>query len=436
MSDLPNNNGGQSIIERLEKELNLKQLQITRLLNITQAINNNVSASDLFAMYESFLGWEMGVQKMALFFKGGILWKCRAAIGISSDLLKLDISEKLPDYTRLLNLEESDHPLLKEFDVVIPVAHKNTPLAYVFIGGFGVKEDMYNKVQLITAITNIVGVAIENKRLFNKQIEQERLRREMELATDMQRMLIPTQLPKGQGYELATIYRPHLNVGGDYFDFIEFLEEDTVSFCIGDISGKGLAAALLMANFQANFHSLISRRISLEEFIQLLNSAVLKITKGDRFITFFVAEFNRTTRKLTYINAGHNPPAMAMNGEITRLKKGCTILGIFDELPFIEVGEITIEDEALLLLFTDGLIDIKNKEGEFLDQEYGQSFVLENYKMNAQDFNDKMMKEIEDFSVDDEFPDDFTILTFKICAHISSISENDSKPAELIDSES
>ncbi|MFT4761548.1 MAG: sigma-B regulation protein RsbU (phosphoserine phosphatase), partial [Saprospiraceae bacterium] len=310
MSNFPNIKEGLVSIEALEKELNLKQLQITRLLNITQAINNNVTAVDLFAMYESFLSWEMGVKKMALFFRNEDAFRCCASIGIPKVLLVKDISDKLPTYTRLLNLEETEHPLIKEFNVVIPVAHKEIPLAYVFIGGFGEKEDMYNKVQLITAITNIVGVAIENKRLFNRQIEQKRLNREMELATDMQRMLIPMELPKGKGYELASIYKPHLNVGGDYYDFIEFPEEDTVAFCIGDISGKGLAAALLMANFQANFHSLISRRIPLEEFIQLLNSAVLKITKGDRFITFFVAQFNRTTRKLTYINAGHNPPAI------------------------------------------------------------------------------------------------------------------------------
>lgn len=414
MSNFLNNNQKPPSIESLEKELNLKQLQITRLLNITQAINNNVTAADLFAMYESFLSWEMGVKKMALFFKSDDVVKCRASIGIPKVLLDLDISENLPSYTRLHNLEENEHPLIKEFDVVIPVAHKTDALAYVFIGGFGEKEAMYSKVQLITAITNIVGVAIENKRLFNRQIEQERLNREMELATDMQRMLIPTELPKGKGYELASIYKPHLNVGGDYYDFIEFPDEDTVAFCIGDISGKGLAAALLMANFQANFHSLISRRVPLEEFIQLLNTAVLKITKGDRFITFFVAEFNRTTRKLTYINAGHNPPAMVKNDAVFRLRKGCTILGIFDDLPVIEVGELTIEGEALLMLFTDGLIDIKNKDGEFLDQDYGQNFMLENYGLTAQAFNDKMMGEIEDFSSDDGFPDDFTILTCKI----------------------
>ena len=408
------NKANQNEYERLEKELHLKQLQIARLLNITQAINNNVSAEDLFAMYESFLSWEMGVRRMALFFRGGERWLCSASIGVQRELLELDVSDLLPKFDRLYNIEKSDNSLLNQFDVVIPVAHKNEPLAYVLVGGLGQPKDTYNKVQLITAITNIVGVAIENKRLFKKQIQQERLRREMELATDMQQMLIPAQMPTNEHYELSTIYKPHLNVGGDYFDYIEFADENTIAFCIGDISGKGLAAALLMANFQANFHSLISRRIALEKFIVLLNEAVLKITKGDRFITFFVAEYNRKTRQLTYINAGHNPPVLVTNGEMKRLKKGCTILGIFDEIPHIEVGTLTIGAEALLLLFTDGLIDIKNREGEFLDQDYGQNFILENYHLDARSFNKKMMDEISAFSGEDDFPDDFTVMTFKI----------------------
>lgn len=400
-------------IESLERELNLKQLQINRLLNITQAINNNVKARGLFDMYSSFLSWEMGVKKMALFFKSHGKWECVSKIGIGEELLSHDITNELEKYTRLNNLEGNEHPLVSQFDVVIPVKHKEDHLAYVFIGGFGEEEDMFNKVQFITTITNIIAVAIENKRLFKRQLEQEKLKHEMELASEMQLMLIPKELPKNERYELSSIYLPHLNVGGDYFDFIE-LENNRVVFCIADISGKGVAAALLMANFQASFHSLFHQYDNLIDFVKGLNQAVLKITEGDRFLTFFVADYDLHSRKLRYINCGHNPPALAMNNKIHRLKEGCTILGIFDELPSIEMGEIRIDDEALILLFTDGLIDIKNSEGEFLDQDYGHDFIMKNYGLSATDFNDKMMKEVRAFSAGYTLPDDFTILTAKI----------------------
>ncbi|RMF31942.1 MAG: serine/threonine protein phosphatase, partial [Bacteroidetes bacterium] len=199
--------------EALERELHLKQLQINRLLNITQAINNKVKADGLFQMYTDFLSWEMGIRKMALFFRDQERWACKASIGWEQPPFDGDIEQLLQGFTRLQNLDEPDHPFLKEFDVVIPVRHKDLPLAYVFIGGFDADEDMFNKVQFITTITNVIAVAIENKRLFKRQLEQEKLKHEMELASQFQQMLLPKTLPANQYYELDSVYRPHLNVG-------------------------------------------------------------------------------------------------------------------------------------------------------------------------------------------------------------------------------
>ena len=406
---------GLSNLETLERELNLKQLQINRLLNITQAINNNVSADGLFTMYNSFLSWEIGVKKMALYIKEDHTgeWTCASSIGISDELLEIDIREHLPEYTRLNYVDESENALINEFDVVIPVRHKDQAIAYVFIGGFGEDEDMYNKVQFITTITNIIAVAIENKRLFKRQLEQERLKREMELASEMQRMLIPRIMPRTESYELDSIYKPHLGVGGDYFDFLQFTDGKIV-FCVGDISGKGVAAALLMANFQANFHTLINKRESLDEFIKDLNQSVHLITGGDRFITFFIAEYDIKARCLKYVNAGHNPPVLVVEGKLHQLKTGCTILGSFTRLPKVEVGSMTLDGEAIVLTFTDGLTDIRNKEDEFLNEQIVFDFAQENYGLSAPEFNKRLMAEIERFKGEQTYPDDFTVLTCKI----------------------
>ena len=400
-------------IGQLERDLNLKQLQINRLLNITQAINNNVKMSGLFEMYRSFLSWEMGVKKMALFYRKNEKWECTAHIGIEDKYLKMDITGQLSKYSRLQNLTDSDHPFVKLFDVVIPVKHKDHHLAYVFIGGFSEEEDMYNKVQFITTITNIITVAIENKRLFKQQLEQERLKREMELASEMQQLLIPEKLPTSKDYELSSIYRPHMTVGGDYFDFVEH-DNGKITFCIADIAGKGVAAALLMSNFQANFHTLLSRHTDLKKFVMELNEGVLRITKGERFITFFVGQYDKASRQLNYVNAGHNPPALAMADKLYRLKEGSTVLGAFDELPFIEEGSMVLEGEALILLFTDGLTELQNEKGEFVDQEFGQDFVLKHYHLPASEFNQKIMEELNLFKGQAMFQDDFTVLTCKI----------------------
>jgi len=403
-----------SRIEWLERELNLRQLQVNRLLTLTQAINNNLSAPELYKMYHSFVSFELGVKKMALYVRNAKdePWVCATETGLNKAQKKYDISEELGRYTELVNIDMDAHPLLSIFDFVIPVLHKDEAIAYVFIGGFDEDEDMYEKVQFITTITNIVAVAIENKRLFKRQLEQERLKKEMELAGEMQRMLIPDTLPQSSCYEMASIYQPHYGVGGDYFDFLEF-EDGKLAFCIGDISGKGIAAALLMANFQANFNTLISKRTQLDEFIKDLNTSVNLITKGERFITFFVAEFDRNTNILRYVNAGHNRPILACHNRSVLLRDGCTILGSFQELPEIEIGEIVVAEPAMLFMYTDGLIDLQNNKGDYFDDEMVKKFVENHHHLSAKSFNTELHNQLNDFKGDKEYPDDFAVLTTK-----------------------
>ena len=402
--------------KKIERELNLKQLQINSLLSITQAINDNVKAPELFAMYKSFLTWEMEVKKMALFILQDEMWICVTHQGISGNYIPKSAGDKLLQFEKLQSLKDEKVAFFKDFDVVIPVKHKKEPIAYTFIGGFEENDDMYNKIQFITTITNIIAVAIENKRLFKRQLEQERLKREMELASEMQHMLIPTTLPQNDSFELASIYKPKLGVGGDYFDFIE-LDEDNFVFCIADISGKGVAAALLMANFQANFHTLIRKNEPLEIFIDQLNQSLFRITGGDKFLTLFVAKYNKKKNQLSYINAGHNPPILVGDDGCVELDKGCAILGGLSTLPHIEVGEQKLGARALICTFTDGLTDTQNPEGDYFTQEMMRDFVKEHSLLDVEKFNEKLFQTVEQFKGENQlYPDDFTVLTCKISA--------------------
>ena len=406
-----------AVLEKLEKELSLKELQIKSLLTITQAINDNVSTEGLFNMYRSFLSWEMGISTMALFIpnEDSEGWSCVSNINYDEETAESEeIVDKLLAFNRLHTIKSDDHDLLQSFDIVIPVFHKEKPIAYSLIGGIRSKDDLYNKIQFITTITNIIAVAIENKRLFKRQLIQESLKKEIELASNVQQMLIPDKLPKNEKFEISSIYKPHFNVGGDYIDYIEFDREKFV-FCIADISGKGVAAALLMANFQAMIQSLIYQYRDLETFIFALNQTVLRVTKSDKFITFFIAEVNLKAKTLKYINAGHFPPVLFSNGKIRRLDKGCTVIGVFDKLPSINEEIIDIDSNTLILSYTDGLAELKNNKGEFFEEKEINSFVLKNGHLSAGEFNKKLLSEIDNFREEGtEFPDDIAVLTCSI----------------------
>jgi sigma-B regulation protein RsbU (phosphoserine phosphatase) len=402
-----------TMLEKLEKDLNLKQLQIRSLLTITQAINDNMDQDSLFKMYNSFLSWEMGVEKMALFISDEDNWKCATYFNYNNNLSH-ELIPHLLEFKRIHTIKSTDHVLLHGFDIIVPVYHKDYPIAYSIFGGIKEKEDLYNKIQFIQTVTNIIAVAIENKRLFRKQIEQEGMRRELELAKDVQNMLIPKELPKSDHFGISMIYRPHNSVGGDYLDFIKF-DEHKIALCIADISGKGVAAALLMANFQAMVQGLILQYRDLETFLIALNQSVFRITKGDKFITFFIAEIDTKQKTLRYVNAGHYPPILIHpNGQYARLSSGSTVLGMFEKLPEVREESLHVASESMILAFTDGLADLQNPAGDYFEETTLVDFALQHHKKQAIQFNECLLDKIDHFRGELPYMDDIAVLTCKI----------------------
>jgi sigma-B regulation protein RsbU (phosphoserine phosphatase) len=259
----------------------------------------------------------------------------------------------------------------------------------------------------------VIAVAIENKRLFKQQIEQERLAKEVELAEEVQQMLIPDSLPKEQRFNMASIYQPHFNVGGDYFDYIP-LSESRFIMCIADISGKGVGAAILMANFHAVLRLAVRKLQSLREIVIELNKNIYAITQSDKFITFFIGMVDLEAQEIQYVNAGHNPPMLMENELIRRLDVGTTVLGAVPYLPTVTTGRETYRTNALLLAFTDGLIDVTNNEGERFEYERIEQFVRKHGHCKTEVFNQRLQEELEAFRGDEEYPDDVAILSCQI----------------------
>lgn len=400
--------------EELENELNLKQLQLKSLLAITQAINDNVSTDGLFNMYKTFINWDMRVDRMVFFVREGDNWRAATSINVDYNMADYGLIEQLSSYTRLQTIRnEDDDPILREFDIVIPVLHKETPLSYTLIGGFQDDDDVFNKVQFIQTITNIIAVAIENKRLFNEQLKQERVNRTLQLASEVQKMFIPDSLPKHENYQLDSIYQPHFNIGGDYYDYFLLSEEEFI-FCIADVSGKGVGAAMLMANFQALLHSMIHKFEKLSDLVTELNRAVYTITNSDKFITFFIAKVNTKTRTINYVNAGHCPVLYSHVDGQEFWYSDCTVLGAIPKLPCVESKRENYVPGSVIMAYTDGLVELENDAGEFFDEDHLWAFGFTYHNLTAAKFNKTLLGRLDNFRGDNEYQDDIAVVTCKL----------------------
>lgn len=398
----------------LKQELQVKQKELNALLQVTQAVNNNISTQGLLIMFEDLVMRQLGIGKMAVFIWQE-KWVCAHEAGIANGITSEIINNGLTQFQQVTRLNRNSNPLTGLFEVVVPVYHKEQPIAFTFLGDFRGDPDILldEKLNYIQVLSNIVAMAIENKRLFRATTKQHLLKSELEMAGQMQTMLIPAKLPDDEQLSIAGVYLPYQEVGGDYYDYIELNKEEFI-FCIGDISGKGVAAALLMANFQASVRSYAVQQPSLQLLIQNLNGRVNEITNGEKFITLFIAKFNYATRELQYVNAGHNPALLFCDGEVQLLQEGCTILGMFEKLPYVHVQSLKLEKQFTAFCYTDGLTDVENEREKTLDLDQVITLIKENSTLPPSGLNKKIVDYLVAFKGTRLINDDVSILTCQV----------------------
>jgi sigma-B regulation protein RsbU (phosphoserine phosphatase) len=409
------NTGQSSGEDELIRLLLKRQSELNSLLEITRAINKNAATPVLIQMLEVILQNYLQVGTFRFLIEKDGNYACISKYG--GDIETVGVLNKACATLNKVKSPESlagnTNPTLKKYDYFIPIYHKSKALAFALIGNFNTSGEMLNNdLNFIQTMINVVVVALENKKLFRERLQSERLQREMELAAEVQNMLIPLRMHKDESVEIGAKYLPHQNIGGDYYDFIR-LNDHEFLWCIADVSGKGVSAALLMANFQASLHAWSAVEDDLTNIIDRLNQKVVSNTQGERFITLFIAKYNEQTRKLNYINAGHNATILYSEGEAITLKLGTTMIGAFEQLPFLNEGEIDIEPGSLLVNYTDGLLDFEPSGDRTWDEEGLMDFVLENGELSPDAFNQLLMEHLN-IGIKGKPIDDITILTLRI----------------------
>lgn len=399
------------------KRLQLSNFKLNSLLEITQAINANLSTMSLLRRYEKILREELNIGRVMIFSFNHKRWDCILESGFENYDFDADgiVRNELRKYNEITYISNKVDAFYKNFDIVIPVYHNDESVAYVLIGDIDEEQQgvspTIKHLTFIQTITNIIVVAIENKRLYKESLQQAALKKEIELASKMQAMLIPSNdvLPRNNHVSAAAYYSPHSEVGGDYYDFLK-LGRDEYGFCIADVSGKGMSAAILMSNFQASLRALFTNKAELLSIITRLNESVMNNAKGEKFITFFIGKYNAKTRVLHYINAGHNHPVLHNfnTGKIEYLNQGCMGLGMFDSIPRILEGIININPGDKLICYTDGLVEAENND----QREFGVPPIEAIIKLDSpiDIIIDKLKTKLKDFIKDQNVSDDISIL--------------------------
>ncbi|MDC1244436.1 serine/threonine-protein phosphatase [Crocinitomicaceae bacterium] len=390
----------------------VKEIKLRSLLEITNAINENAPVEHLMKIFTFILKEQLGFSKFVLLMNQKS-WENPVKIGYKGKINLNAIDEEFNRFKEITIIESSKSKLLHQFQVIIPVFHSENPLAFLLLASNLDSENETSYFSFVQTLTNIIAVAVENKRLGKQHIIKERISKELEVAREMQKLLFPSDLPSNRKMDISAKYIPRHAIGGDYYDFIP-LGDDEYIICIADVSGKGVSAALLMANFQATIRTLFKyQRFEMPFLLEELNKKVMRSAKGEKFITFFIAHYNAYTRKMQYVNAGHNHPFILNGRKVIMLDKGCIGLGMLDEIPSINVGNIELEPNSTFVLYTDGLIELENTEGDFfgvpLLVKTAQSYAA----LKMEDMNNIIFSKLDDWREELNFVDDTAIFSCK-----------------------
>ncbi|MDQ2710760.1 MAG: SpoIIE family protein phosphatase [Acidobacteriota bacterium] len=326
-------------------------------------------------------------------------------------------------YSWINALGDSDIKSLRELNtqLLLPVSRRNELLAFLSLGPKAA-DTAYSPtdIELLQTVASQTALAIENSQLTAtvaaEVAEREIITRELAIAHDVQQRLFPQVRPRIPGVDYSAICRPAREIGGDYYDFIE-LPGQTLGIAIGDVAGKGIPAALLMASLQASLRGqIVSGQPTLERLITNINSVIYTTSPANRYATFFYSHYQPALHCLTYVNAGHNPPILLRRCntaiEIIRLEAGGPPVGLLPVCHY-ESAQIDLCKGDLLVLFTDGISEAMNPA----EEEWGEDKLIgaarELSNVSPPEMIDRLFQAADNFAAGASQHDDMTLMVFR-----------------------
>lgn len=329
---------------------------------------------------------------------------------LSNDALNYLIKLNKTNYTNQIeNYKIKSELEANEIELINPLIFKSEVKGLILISKSMSKKDFLDEDLLfVEYLGNTAIAALENERLFKEELKKKQLESELGLALDIQKGLFPKSDIILDRYDILGKSIPSKQVGGDYYDHIQ-MTEDSYFLLIADVSGKGMPAAMIMANLQAAIKVLVKLQLPLIDIISTLNYIVFSNTESDKFITFFGGILNIRENTFEYINAGHNPPYLLRNGEITELDKGGVFLGLLENTFPYEWEKLQLQKNDTILLYTDGITEAQNYEYKEFDTDRLKELLINNEDKHK--LLDEIVNAVKLFSYGSIQHDDITLLS-------------------------
>ena len=332
-----------------------------------------------------------------------------ASLKALCDLKKTELVQDLLKQRKMRDAAVALHQV--GIAAIIPMHLQNQTKGLILLGP-RLRGGEYRTADLefLYSLGNLAIISIENARLFREALEKQRLEDELKIAREIQQGLLPDVLPNIPGFEIAGINIPSLQVGGDYYDVIEHSEKDYV-VAIGDVSGKGTPAALLMAGV---LRTIAPLHLPLSVATGRMNDLICMNTHGVKFITFFWGVLDAEHRKFQYVNAGHNPPMLIRkNGTVQKLEEGGLILGIMKNLAPYQEGNCQFEPGDVLVMYTDGVSEAMDPESVDFTEEALEKVAKSARNSSAKDLISAIQRALENHTKGSPQSDDITMLVLK-----------------------
>jgi serine phosphatase RsbU (regulator of sigma subunit) len=401
------------------------KLETTLLLEITKKITSTLDFEEVLESIVDSLSQLVTYDAAAIFLvdnKSGFLRHMvtrgydRQALdrlpikinqGISGQVIRLKKGIITPDVSKNPNYFPTEKNIKSQ--ITIPLFSGEDAIGVMVLESKELNHFKQSDMKRLTTFSSLASIAIDNARLYEDSLRKERLESDLLVASNIQKALLPQRPPCIPGLQLEALNIPSQIVGGDIYDVFK-IDNNRLGFAIGDVSGKGAPAAILMAVVYAGFKSLLKEIYQVSEIMARLNNLLEEATTHGYFATFFLGILHPEQNQLSYCNAGHNPPILLRKDKrIEHLEKGGMVLGFLSDQIYIQ-ETIEIRSGDYLFLYTDGITEIRNAAGKEFGEQRLEKLLTDNYGKSPKEIKTSIIKALKKFSANMEFQDDVTLV--------------------------